>query len=129
MFLYARLELYCIQWRAQAFDPSPQAKIKEFKLHESKKWGLSAVFQLDLWIPANSVRNVNTAKSLQKSRRQFASRRKRSPTLDPGSCLGYTSILIHLSYLKMKIIISPNTILLYGNERQDLYELKTTVLL
>ena len=36
-------------------------------------------FQLSLWISANSVRIVNTAMSLQKSRKQFSSRRKRFP--------------------------------------------------
>ena len=39
---------------------------------------------------------MDTAKSLQKSRNQFASRRKKSRTLNPGSCLGYKSIFIHL---------------------------------
>ena len=55
--------------------------------------GPCANFQLGLWISANSVVNITTAKSLQNSRKQFASRRKRSSTLDPGSCLGYTSML------------------------------------
>ena len=45
-------------------------------------------FQLDFLISDNSVANINTTKSLQKSRKQFASRRKRSPTLNPGSLLG-----------------------------------------
>ena len=45
---------------------------------------------LGLWISANSVGNVNTAKSLQTSRKQFASRQKRSPQLKPGSWLGHT---------------------------------------
>ena len=45
-------------------------------------------FNLDLGIFAYSVGNINISKSLQKSSRQFASRRKRYP--------GYTSILIHL---------------------------------
>ena len=40
--------------------------------------------------------NINTAKSLQKSTKQFASRRKSSPTQEPVSCLGYTFMLIHL---------------------------------
>ena len=44
---------------------------------------------------ANIIENINTVKSLQKIRKQFANRRKRSPPLDPGSCLGYLSI-IHL---------------------------------
>ena len=63
-------------------------------------WTL-ADFQLGLCISANSVKNFNSAKSIQKSRKQFASRRKRSPTLDLGSCLGYTSILVidSLSYV------------------------------
>ena len=37
--------------------------------------------------------------------------------------------IYYSSYLDINVIISPNTILLYGIERQDLYELKTTVLL
>ena len=36
-------------------------------------------------ISANSVGSIKTTKTLQKSRKQLASRRKRSPTLDPGS--------------------------------------------
>ena len=51
--------------------------------------------QLFLQISANSVRNIITAKSLHKSREQFASRRKISTHLEPGSVLGYTSILMH----------------------------------
>ena len=49
---------------------------------------------------------MNISKSLHKSRKQFASRRKRSPRLDPGSCLGYTSILnaFMIAALVMKII-------------------------
>ena len=39
---------------------------------------------------ANSVRNINTAKSLQKNRKQFDS------NFGAGSCLNYTSILLHL---------------------------------
>ena len=34
--------------------------------------------------------------SLQKSRKQFASRGKRHPALNSGNCLGYTFIFIHL---------------------------------
>ena len=49
-----------------------------------------------LWLSACSVRNMNTAKSLKKSRKKFASWRKRSSPLGSDSCLGYTSILIHL---------------------------------
>ena len=59
--------------------------------------GPCADFQLGLWISANSVVNITTANLLQNSRKQFASRRKRSSTLDPGSCLGYTSI--HLLFI------------------------------
>ena len=47
--------------------------------------------KLSLGILANSVRNISTAKSIQKSRKQFASRQKRSQPLEPGSCLGYKS--------------------------------------
>ena len=43
-----------------------------------------------------SVKNINTVESLEKNRKQFASKRKGSPLLGPGSCLDYTSILIHL---------------------------------
>ena len=39
------------------------------------------------------VRNVNTAKSLQKSRKQFVSRQKRSSTIDLGSYPDYIYIL------------------------------------
>ena len=49
-------------------------------------------FQLSLLISANSVVNIDTDKSLQNSKKQFATRTKRSRTLDPGSCLGYTFI-------------------------------------
>ena len=43
---------------------------------------------------ANNIGNIYTAKSLQKSRKQFAIRQKRYPRQGPGSCLCYTSILI-----------------------------------
>ena len=57
--------------------------------------GPCAVLQLNLWISANSVGNINTAKSLhKKNRKQFASRRKRFPTLDPSCYLDYISIFI-----------------------------------
>ena len=49
-------------------------------------------FQLGLSISTNIVGNINTAKLLQKGRKQFVSRRKRSPPLNPGSCLGYIYI-------------------------------------
>ena len=45
----------------------------------------------------NSVRNINTAKSLQNRRKQFAMRRKKSPTLDTGSYLEYISIPINFT--------------------------------
>ena len=51
------------------------------------------------WKSTNSNRNINTAKLLQKTRKQFDIRRKGTPPLGPGSCLDYTihtSILIHL---------------------------------
>ena len=51
-----------------------------------------------LQISANSFANINTVKSLKKSRKQLASRWKRSPLLEPGSRLGHTSILIHLLF-------------------------------
>ena len=41
---------------------------------------------------ANSVGNINTAESLQKNRKQFASCQKGSPPLKPGSCLDYTYV-------------------------------------
>ena len=40
--------------------------------------------------------NINTSKSLQKSKKQFANRQKWFPPLEPDSCLGYTSILLYL---------------------------------
>ena len=43
-----------------------------------------------------SVGNINTVESLQKNIKQIATRRNGSPSLGPGSCLDYTSILIHL---------------------------------
>ena len=47
---------------------------------------------------AKTVGNINTAESLKetKNRKQFASRPKGSPPLGEDSCLGFTSILIHL---------------------------------
>ena len=45
---------------------------------------------------ANSVGNINTAKSILKNRRQFASRLKGYPPLGTGSCLNYTSIHLFL---------------------------------
>ena len=45
-------------------------------------------------LKANSVANINTANSLQKSIKQFASRRKRSLTLDPYSYLDYIPLPI-----------------------------------
>ena len=45
-----------------------------------------------------------TARTLQKNRKQFGSKRKRSPTLDPGNCLAYTSILNTFLY-KIKSIL------------------------
>ena len=50
--------------------------------------GLCADFLLGLWISTNSVAT--------KKQTTIYSRRKRSPTLDPGSCLGYVSIFIDL---------------------------------
>ena len=44
----------------------------------------------------NSVGNINKAESLQKNRKQFASRRKGLFQLRAGSCLNSTSIRIHL---------------------------------
>ena len=45
---------------------------------------------------------------LQKSRKQFASRQKRSQTLNPGNCLGYTLIFIDLSFICYKITVYQN---------------------
>ena len=53
-------------------------------------------FQLGLWKSTNSVGNINTGKLLQKSRKQFDSRRKRSQTGGSKKLYGYTSILIDL---------------------------------
>ena len=44
----------------------------------------------------NSVGNINKAKSLQKNRKHFASRRKGSSPLGPGSCLYYTFVILDL---------------------------------
>ena len=41
--------------------------------------GPSADFQLGLWITANSVRNNNTAKLLQKNRKQYDTADKKGP--------------------------------------------------
>ena len=41
------------------------------------------------------IANINKGKSQQKSRKEFASRRKRSPTLDPGGYLDFIPTLIH----------------------------------
>ena len=60
------------------------------------RWGTCADFQLGFWISENSVGNTNTAKPLQMIRKQLPSRRKRSPAMHPGSCLGYTSVFIDL---------------------------------
>ena len=50
-------------------------------------------FQFCPWISANSIVNINTATSLQKSWKQFASKRKRSLRQGPCSNLGFKSIL------------------------------------
>ena len=42
---------------------------------------------------AQNVGNINTAKSLQKKRKQFSSKRKGSPSLRAGSYMDYTSLL------------------------------------
>ena len=52
-----------------------------------------ADFKLGLWKSTNSVSNINTAKSLQKSRKQFTYRQKGPYQGDPVSCL-----VIHLYY-------------------------------
>ena len=49
---------------------------------------------------ANIVGNKNTTKSLQKNRRQFASRRNGSFSTWQVNCQDYTSIHIHLLVLK-----------------------------
>ena len=61
--------------------------------------GPCADFQLGLRISANSVANINTAKSLQKIRKQFACKRKRSPILDPGIYLDCITKHIHLLFI------------------------------
>ena len=50
-------------------------------------------FLIRLLILSNSIGNIK-ANSLQKNKKQFTSRRKRSPPLTPGSCLGDTYTLI-----------------------------------
>ena len=72
-------------------------EVKELRGHElyvtlPRGWGSMLDFQ-GLWMSAISVGCINTAKSIQKSRKQFES--KRSPPNGTGCCLGYTSILIH----------------------------------
>ena len=52
---------------------------------------------------ANNVGNIKTSESFKKDRKHFASRRKGSPTLWPGNCLDYTSIL---EYFLGEFIIS-----------------------
>ena len=59
--------------------------------------GPCADFQLGLWKSTNCVGNINTAKSLQKSWKQFASRRNRSPRL--GSCSQYLLIILSLPHI------------------------------
>ena len=71
-----------------------QKRVKDFNNCMSPLRGSSINFQLCLWISANNIGNINTAKSLQKSRKQFAIRQKRYPRQGPGSCLCYTSLLI-----------------------------------
>ena len=69
----------------------------------STGWGPCAEFQKGLWMSANSVGNTNTAKSLQKSKNKFASRRKKSQPLEPGSFWGYTLYINYQWTLKNKI--------------------------
>ena len=54
-----------------------------------------------------TVENINTAKSLQKSRKQFASRWKRSPTRESWYLSGYTSNLffVWVVYLNLKTAV------------------------
>ena len=59
----------------------------------SPSHGPCANFQFGLCISANSIININTSNSLQKSKKQFASRQKMSiDRQGPGSSLGYTSM-------------------------------------
>ena len=58
--------------------------------------GPFADFQLGLWVSANSVENINKQSRYKRAESNLLADEKRSPTLDPGSCLGYTSILIDL---------------------------------
>ena len=60
-------------------------------------WKSYADVQLGLWISANSVGNIITAKSLRKRRKQFANGQNMSRTLRL-SCMGYSSIIIHLLF-------------------------------
>ena len=64
-------------------------------------WGPNTNFQLGLRKSANSVGNITTAKSLQKSRKQFYRRQERYLPLEPGSCPGYTYILKHLANIQL----------------------------
>ena len=52
--------------------------------------GPCADFQLRLIISGNSIVNINKAKTLRKSRKQFASRRNRSSRQGPGVIYIYT---------------------------------------
>ena len=52
-----------------------------------------ADISLGLWISANSVGYIDTAKSLHNSRKQFDSKGKSFTTLNPGTYLDYTPIL------------------------------------
>ena len=60
-------------------------------------WTLLRI-SLGIGISANSVGNMNTAKSLQKGESNLLADKNGSASLEPGSCLGYTSTVIHLLY-------------------------------
>ena len=61
-----------------------------------------------LWISANSVANINKAYSLQKSRKHFAVRRKRTPSLGQGSCLDYTSTYTYTFSIEINVLVLIN---------------------
>ena len=108
--LHHRFLIICIQDFLIQFSVILGAlhiKNKVFSIQHLRWKGINncmSPYQGNCWLSIRSLKisvgNIITAKSLQKSRKQFASRRKRSPPLEPGSCLGYISILIHL-FLKL----------------------------
>ena len=64
--------------------------------HSSKRIeGARAIFYSTVPCPDFEYQPIASETQLQKSSKQFDSRRKRTPQLGPGSCFGCTSIHIH----------------------------------